>query len=176
MAGLSVNVLAWLRPERITVHFADHSWALEAKTAADWLGAIAMDFDNLSGVFPGLIQDSDVDKMLHALKDIDNHVLLAGVARNVIQAAGGRDWWWTVNLVRKVMGTWMHLNGMLVRQGVYCDRTNLPDWLDACYTLIWERGDEKAQAALEMELSIPPLGVKPSTAQTRKMLADFQAD
>lgn len=174
--GLSVNVLAWLRPERIKVHFAGYNWELEATTAADWLGAIATDFDHLSGVFPGLVLESTIDQMMEVLHDRQNHSSLEEVARNVIQAVGGRDWWWTVNLTRKALGSWMHINGFLVRQGVRCDSVIMPDWLDACYTFLWERADENAKIALDLELSTAPLGIKPNALQTKQMLADFAAD
>jgi hypothetical protein len=174
--GLSINVLAWLRPQQIKVHYAGRQWALEASTAADWLGAIAADFDDLSGVFPGTISDSDIDPMLESLKIVDNHAGIVDVARSVVQAAGGRDWWWTVNLTRKAVGSWIYFNGILVRQGVRADSIGLPDWLDACYTFLWEREDENAKVALDLELSTPPLGIGMSAARTRRMLAEFAAD
>jgi len=59
----SVDLLALLRPETVTVHFHGRPWSLLPRTAADWIGAVAFDTDKLSGVFPGQIQDEDLEEM-----------------------------------------------------------------------------------------------------------------
>lgn len=176
MRAPSVSLLSWLRPEQIHVAFAGTTWQLQATTAADWLGAIAIDFEGLSGVFPGLVADDDLDDMSQLLLDPDLHEPMREVARKVVQAAGGRDWWWTVNLARRVMGQWIYINGFLVRQGIRADGIGLPDWLDACYTWLWEHRDENEKTVLDMELGMPPKGMKLDGTQVRKMLADFAAD
>lgn len=176
MAAPSVNLLSWFRPEEVQVSFADRAWKLEAHTAADWLGAIAMDYDSLCGVFPGLIGDDDVDNMFTIACDLEQCLGMTVVARKVVQAAGGRDWWWTVNLTRKAIGSWIYINGMLVREGIRADSIRLPDWLDACYTWFWEKGDDNQKTALDMELSMAPKGVKVSRRQRLEQAAAFQAD
>lgn len=176
MAEPSVSLLSWLRPENIVVAFAGQSWPLEAHTAADWLGAIAMDFDTLSGVFPGLIREDDVDAMLQLVKDHSHGEAMQEVAQKVIQAAGGRDWWWTLNLAKKSLGNWILVNGFLVRQGVRADSTSFPDWLDASYTWLWDRADEDNRIKLDLELSLPPLSARRSGKANKRMLAAFQAD
>lgn len=176
MAEPSVNLLSWLRPEKIIVAYADRPWRLEARTAADWLGGMAMDFDTLSGIFPGLICDDDVDDMSQLLKTPGHEEGLEDVARKVVQAAGGRDWWWTVSLAKKSLANWILVNGFLVRQGVRADAIGFPDWLDACYTWLWERGDEEQRTKLDIELSLPPRGARRSGAANRRMAEAFQAD
>lgn len=176
MQGPSASILSWLRPEQIHVAFAGAAWQLQATTAADWLGAIACDFDNLSGVFPGLIRDEEMDAMAELLRQPQPKDLLREIGCTVVQAAGGRDWWWTVNLTRTALGNWIYINGILVRQGVRSNSIGLPDWLDACYTLLWERGDDNHKTALDIQLNRPPVGVRPNKRQTQQMVADFQAD
>lgn len=176
MRGQSVNLLAWLRPEQVHVSYAGRSWELEATCAADWIGAIIFDTDSLAGVFPGLIRDDDVEAMSTLLQDPENLPGLQETARSVVQAAGGRDWWWTVNLIKRVIGQWIYVNGILVRQGVRADGIGLPDWLDACYTWLWERSDENERVALDAELSWAPKGVRHSKRQIEQMVADFAAD
>jgi hypothetical protein len=172
----SVSILSWLRPEQIHVAFAQTQWRLQAHSAADWLGAIACDFDALSGVFPGLICDEELDAMQQLLRDPSQFDLMPDVARQVVQAAGGRDWWWSVNLTRRAMAGWIYINGVLVRQGVRADSTSFPDWMDACYSWMYERSDENGRAALDIELGLPPKGVRQGSKQTKQMLAAFQAD
>lgn len=176
MAAPSANVLAWLRPEQIQVGFAGRGWNLEASTAADWLGAIAMDFDTLSGVFPGLVADEDVDAISELAMEPASQETMQEVARKVVQAAGGRDWWWSVNLTKAAIGNWIYVNGFLVRQGIRADSIGFPDWLDACYTWFWEKGDDNQKAALDATLSLPPRGVKVGRQKIEQMMADFAAD
>lgn len=135
-----------------------------------------MDFTTLSGVFPGLIRDCDVDHMLPLMKDISRVVAMQEVAQKVVEAAGGRDWWWTVNLSKRALGNWILVNGFLVRQGVRADSTSFPDWLDACYTWIWEKADEDNRIKLDIELSIPPLGMRGNRKANKRMVEAFQAD
>lgn len=176
MAAPDVNLRSWLAPEQIHVVFAGTSWRLQATTAGDWMAAIAYDFTNLSGVFPGLVCDEELDSMYELIRDQDQLARMPAIAQQVVQAAGGRDWWWTVNLIRKATAGWIYINGVLVRQGIRAGSTSLPDWLDACYTWMYERNDENGRIALDTELGLPPKGVKGSAKQTREMLAAFQAD
>ena len=54
----------------------------------------------------------------------------------------------------------------------------LPDWLDACYMLLWGNCDENGRVKLDLELSAPPAGValRQSKQAKQRMLADFAAD
>lgn len=176
MAVPSVNLLSWLRPEHVHVHFCGTEWQLQASTALDWIGAIAMDTKQLSGIFPGLIRDDDLDRMVELMHDPVNLEGMQQVATKVLEAAGGRDWWWTLNLTRKAINAWTPVNGILVRQGVRAEGIGLPDWLDACYSMLWERGDETQRAALDAELGIVPAGMRAKGKARRQMMAAFQAD
>lgn len=137
------------------------------------------DLDTLAGVFPGSIGDDDVDAMHHlALSDPDIERRWLNAARVAVGRGGGRDWWWCVNLSRKALGGWAYINGKLLLSGVSARDMSLPDWLDACYMLLWGGCDENGRTKLDLELSLPPAGVaiRRSKAATEKMLADFAAD
>lgn len=158
---------------------AGHTFVLQATCASHWLGAIATDTVNLHGIMPGLIADDDLDLMRELM---DTHTDIADrwfyAARTALGRAGGRDWWWTHNLARKVLGVWIYVNGMLLRQGVDSKIMQFPDWLDACYTMLWQNGDEEHRMKLDMELSAKPRGiaVHQGAGAIRKMAADFAAD
>lgn len=159
--------------------FADIQWPLEAQTARDWIGAIAWDFDGLAGVFPGLIGDEQLDLMVELTTSDPGIMSRWGqCAEEAVQQASGRDWWWAKNLCHKSIQGWTMINGFLVRQGVVAASLTFPDWLDACYTFLWERGDDNGRAALDLELSMPPKGrpLKQSPEQVKTMLAQFAAD
>lgn len=179
MAGPSVDLLALLRPAQVSVTVAGHRFTLQATNASHWLGAIAVDLDDLAGIMPGLIADDDLDAMeaiMATHPDVEKRWLNA--ARMALQRAGGRDWWWTLNLARHALGTWIYTNGLLLRQNVDAKNLMLGDWLDACYTLYWQNGSEEDRLKLDMTLSARPrgVGVRQSKAQTRQMAAAFAAD
>lgn len=178
MAAPSVNLLAYLRPEAITVNFHERLWPLQATTAFDWLGALAHDFSTLAGVFPGLIADDQLDDMFHMSLREDLGQPWFECAQQVLGWAGGRDWWWTLNLAKMCLGGWIFINGKLLREGVNASTCTLPDWLDAAYTLLYEGRDENERMKLDLELSMRPVGVKmkQSGEAKRKMLEAFAAD
>jgi len=148
-------------------------------TADHWVGAVGYDLESLAGVFPGSIGDGDVDAMYHlAVSDPDIDRRWRNAARVAVGRGSGRDWWWSVNLIRKALSGWPYVNGKLLLAGVSASRLPLPDWLDACYMLIWSGSDEKERIKLDLELSMPPAGtaVRQSKAAKVKMAESFAAD
>lgn len=169
-----------VRPSHVTVVLDDREWAVDLHNAHAWIGAVGMDLSNLSGVFPGGLADSDVDAMYHlslSLPDIERRWL--NCARAALGRGSGRDWWWSLNLIKRVLPGWTYINGKLLLSGVSARGMPLPDWLDAVYMLLWtSTTDEKERIKLDLELSMPPAGVaiRRSKEQKQKMLADFAAD
>lgn len=158
---------------------AGQPFALDAHTAAQWLGALATDLDNLYGVMPGLVADEDLDRMVELVDTVpDLETRWIHAARTAVGRAGGRDWWWTVNLARKALGTWIYTNGILLRESCHSKELALPDWLDAAYTLWWQHASEEQRIKLDLELSMPPKGsaVRTPRGHTKEMVAAFAAD
>lgn len=179
MVAPSVDLFALVRPAQVTVRVAGHPFALTAATAAQWLGAIAIDLTGLCGIMPGLIADEDLDAMSALMRehdDIEDRWFWA--ARTALGRGAGRDWWWAHNLSRRALGSWMYLNGILLRQGIDAKVLAYPDWLDACYTLLWQGADEQHQIKLDLELSARPKGIftRQSKQEVRQMLAEFAAE
>lgn len=173
------DVLARVRPARVAVTCHERRWALNLDTADHWVGAMGFDLDGLAGVFPGSIGDDDVDAMYHlALSDPDIDRRWLNAARVAVGRGSGRDWWWSVNLVKRALGGWPYINGKLLLSGVSAAHVPLPDWLDACYMLLWSGCDEKERIKLDLELSMPPAGValRQSKAAKVKMAEAFAAD
>lgn len=173
------DVLAQVRPAHVSVTCAQREWALHLDSAYSWVGAMGYDLDGLAGVFPGSIGDNDLDAMYQlslSCPDVERRWL--NCARVAVGRGSGRDWWWSVNLVRKILGGWPYVNGKLLLSGVSARQLSLPDWLDSCYMLLWGNCDEQGRIKLDLELSMPPAGVAvwQSKAAREKMLADFAAD
>ena len=158
---------------------AGHRFTLQATTASHWLGAIALDSENLAGVMPGLIDDDDLEVMERVITEHpDFQRRWTNAARMGLQRAGGRDWWWTLHLCQRALGTWIYTNGLLLRQNVDAKIMGLPDWLDACYTLYWQNASEEDQMKLDMQLSMRPkgVGIRQSGKQVTEMANAFAAD
>lgn len=201
------DVLASTRPDRVTVGCLGRHWELALSTAAQWIGAIGYDPDRLVGIFPGGVADEDLEalwecsRQLHVQPDRtgesepetpgqllrtqraqlwDQNIERKWVnsARVAVARGSGRDWWWTVNLVRKVLGIWPYINGQLLLSGVDAEKLSFPSWCDAAFMLLWTSADAEGRTKLELELSMPPAGiaVAMSPKATKKMLSDFAAD
>lgn len=136
------------------------------------------DLDGLVGVFPGAIGDHDLDAMWALCGNSDASRRWLNAARVSVQRGSGRDWWWTVNLVRKVLGVWPYVNGELLLHGVDAAKMSFPSWLDAAFMLLWRNQDENGRTKLEMELSMRPKGVTVAMSEStiKQMAADFAAD
>lgn len=179
MVAPSVDLLAALRPSAVSVTVAGIGFTLDASTASHWLGAMALDLDNLYGIMPGLIADDDLDTMHEVMAthpDIADRWRYA--AQVALGRAAGRDWWWALNLSRKALGTWIYTNGILLRQNVDAKTMQLGDWMDACYSLYWQNANEEERMKLDMSLSMRPRGmaIRQTKADVRKMVSDFAAD
>lgn len=161
--------------EPIVVTCLGRVWILPGHSAWDWILAV-FDDEDLTRVFPGMVDDDDVEEMFVAqmtVADIDRRCV--NVARVALGRASGREWWWTVNLIKEVLKSWTIINGYLVRHGVRASETSLSDWLDAAYTQLREMVDDKERAALEMRLKIPPRNTT-AVITTRAALLAFAAD
>lgn len=175
----SSDILAALRPAQVQVVCFDTQWTLYPTSASQWIGVIGYDFETLAGVVPGSLVDDDVEAMYElSLRHPDADRRWANAARTAVGRAGGRDWWWTVNLCRKALQGWPYINGRLLLEGIRASDTCLPDWLDATYMLLWTGSDEQGRIKLDLELSLPPAGVavRQTPAQKKRTMEDFAAD
>jgi hypothetical protein len=174
------DVLLATRPQKVVVTCFGQEWPLRLDCAAGWIGAIGFDLVGLSGVLPGGIEEEDVERMWAAIPadPVVAERRWRNSARVAVSRGSGRDWWWTVNLTRRCLQSWPYINGLLLLQGVDAEAMRFPSWLDAAYMLLWQRGDEEHRQALDLELSIPPVGVSSAQAPVaaKNMLSAFAAD
>lgn len=173
------DVFNHVRPPHVTVHAFDRQWPLTFDSAYEWIGAVGFDLEALSGVFPGGIADNDVEAMYRlqvGMPDAARRSLNA--ARSALGKGSGRDWWWSLNLIRKALQSWPYINGKLLLSGCTARTHPLPDWLDAAYMLLWSGADEQGRLKLDLELSVLPAGVaiRQTKKQIAQMAADFAAD
>ena len=173
------DVFDLVRPASVTVTCCGDLWPIELVGAYAWIGAVGFDVEGLSGIIPGAVSKDHVEFMYHlSLSSEDFERRWLNAARVAVGRAGGRDWWWCVNLIRRALQGWSFVNGRLLLSGVDSRRLSLPDWLDACYMLLWTNSDEKERIKLDTMLNMPPRGVavRQSAASRKKMLEDFASD
>lgn len=176
----AANVFDLTRPSQVTVTCFQRNWTLQLYTAYDWVGSIGYDMDTLVGVLPGAVDDSELDDMWAYCRDTntDFERRCLNAARVALGRGSGRDWWWSLNLIRRCLQSWPYINGMLLLRGVDAAKLPLPSWLDAAYMLLWENSDDEGRTKLDLELGIPPAGVavKRAPGSTRAMMQAFAAD
>lgn len=177
-SGPGLSVFEAARPSRVTVTAFGYLWPIETGSAFQWLGAVGIDYDSLHGVFPGLATDDCLDDLweLRELGDFDKRCTLA--ARAALGRAAGKDWWWALNMTKKILGGWPIMNGIMLREGISPRDLELSDYLDSVYSLLWERSKDEDRMKLDIELAMLPKGVrvKQSSAAKKAMLAAFAAD
>lgn len=174
----SANAFEFLRPSHITVTAFGSSWALADGMAYDWVGAVTLDPDDLSGIFPGMALDADLDALWEHSQAGDFGKRCTLAARAALGRAAGKDWWWALNLVKKIMSAWPVINGIMLRENVNSQQAGLADFLDAVYSLLWERSKDEDRMRLDIELAMLPAGirVRQSPEAKKAMLAAFAAE
>lgn len=177
--GRSGDLFGAVRPPQVAVTCFGHEWVLQLGNAHQWISALGYDLETLAGVVPGAVSDSDAEAMFQlALQHPDADRRWVNAARVAVGRAGGRDWWWTVNLSRKLLRSWPYVNGRLLLDGVKARELLLPDFLDAAYMLLWGNADEGGRMKLDLELQMLPKGVavRQSGQQRKAMMEAFAAD
>lgn len=168
----AVDVLAALRPDEVAVTCFGRSWRLDLGSAGQWLGAIGCDVETLTGVLPGSVGDSDIEQMWMLTKtDPNPDRRCLNAARAAVGRGAGRDWWWAVNLSKRIVQGWPYINGQMLLSGIHAYTTSFPDYLDAVYMLLWRNGDDEARRKFDLELQLPPMGV--AVRQTRRQKIDM---
>lgn len=133
----------------------------------------------MASIFPGMIRNSDAEQMFRLWLDNPDDAKRRCIltARKALERAGRREWHWALNLIKEIEGSWTHLNGALILQGVYADRLSLPDYLDAAYIQFLKLLGENETKAFETRLRKIPGGmmVRPKFS-TRDDLLAFAKD
>lgn len=166
---------------RLEVTFAGQVWDLRNPDAYQWLLMVHADDKDLSHVFPGLIRDRDLDRMLDAAGDLDPADFqrrCTNTARVAMSRACGWEWYRCRNLLLKAADNWTIVNGTMLLEGCDAQVMDLPSWLSAAYVAMVRNLDKEDRMKFEFEIDKPPAGVriKQSPAKVRQSMAAFAAD
>lgn len=165
----------------LEVTFAGQTWELRDPQAYEWLLILRADPKDLSHVFPGLLRDRDIDRMLSTMADLevgDFQRRCTNVARAAITRATGWEWWRCLNLVTRALDNWTIVNGTMLLEGCDAQEMELPSWLSAAYVAMIRHLDQEGRMKFEFEIDKPPAGiqVRQSPAKVRQSMAAFAAD
>lgn len=154
-----MDIAASLRCLAVEVECAGEWFTVPALPASEWLEVLTT--VGWSGIFPGLLERADRQVVGRAIihRETDAEEILE-CAHAVLEVAGGRRWWWTLNLVGSVTNakTWAAVHGQLLRSGVRADELSLGGWLDACYAMLVENLTEEKRSQLDRALEQAPVG------------------
>lgn len=149
------DLLAHLRPCKITVVFLGEEYTIPAMDAVDWVALIDAPHPDLYAIFPLLAGQDAVKAVEDALWDGEATSEEVGqVALDALAAAADRPWWVTVNIIRSATSAWdrVHVNRAV--------GMSLAGWLDELWSKIMEHIDPKKRTQWISEIERPPKNVK----------------
>jgi hypothetical protein len=89
---------------------------------------------------------------------------------DVLEAASGYRWWFTIRMAILIKGVWARIGGVLVLAGVDPRTITLGSWISAALAVIAERaGGGKEFAQLLDKLNEAPAGYGPSLEEQMVM-------
>jgi hypothetical protein len=154
-----VDPLASLPPTEIITELAGREWIIPAYPAARWLRILWSQPFDPDAIFPGLVEDDDIDDiLLNALLDGEiDHEDSFEVAMEILEAASGYSWWFTLRLVTLIGAGWARIGGMLLHAGVDMELVSLGAWCTAAMEMcVGNLPPKKAAEMLDQLLQKPP--------------------
>lgn len=149
------DILAHLRPCPIQVDFLGRTYTIPAMDAVEWVALIDGPRPDLYEIFPALAGPEAVEAVEDALWEglvSDDEVGMVGM--EALGAAGDRDWWVVLNVIRSAATAWsiVHVN--------HAAGMSLAGWLDEVWSKIMDHIDPKKRASWISEVERPPKGLK----------------
>lgn len=149
------DILAHLRPCPIQVDFLGYTYTIPALDAVQWVALIDGQHPDLYEIFPVLAGPEAVEAVEDALWDGQaDEDDVAMVALNALGAAGDRDWWVVLNVIRSAATAWsvVHVNGAV--------GMSLAGWLDEVWSKVMQHIDPKKRTQWISEVERAPKGLK----------------
>jgi hypothetical protein len=143
---------ASLEPLPIEVSYLGRDWVISAMTAREWLAILWAEDLSVDTIFPGLVDGYDA--LLDGLIDGTTTSREAfEVAMDILEAAGGYKWWFTLRLVTLAKIQWPQF-GWYLRHDL--GQISLGMFLTEYLGLCLKNSDPTQAARLVMELNAAP--------------------
>lgn len=175
---VSADPLSYLGPRQTAIEFLGREWLVPALSAADWLEIIWTEPFSPEEIFPGMVNDPELDDAISEALFVDDFDpdSVGEVAMEMIEAASGYRWWFTLKLCTTMRVSWSRIGGMLVLAGVDPNRVTLGSWCSAALALLAEHVRPKEYAKLLFDLNMAPPGYEASEEEEMVMdEAEFMA-
>lgn len=165
-----------LRPFPVEVDVAGHHLLIPAMPAAEWLSILMSDDLDLSDVFPGLLNQVDME----AVEDIilDGYLGMEDLEEiifGVIETASARHWWVALRLIETARTEWDVLGAELGLRGVDPTHISLSHWLDILLLVTIRSMDPKDVQMFCMRLEAPPLSAQVEESEMEMSESAFMA-
>jgi hypothetical protein len=146
--------IASLSPVTIEVLYLGQRWRIPAMTADGWLSLLWRDQFMYEDIFPGLAGAGEAldDAMLDGQVDFRDAAL---VAMEVLEAASGYRWWFTLKLATLAKASWLRIGGMIMLD---LNAISLGRFLTAVLGVLQEHMEPKKLVDLVNELNEAPPG------------------
>lgn len=147
------NLLAHLRPCKISVDFDGKTFTIPAMDAIEWVALIDGEEADLYEIFPVLAGTEAIEAVEDALwegRATSSDVADAALA--AVAAAGDRPWWVILRILRDVAPNWsvLHVNNAA--------GMSLAGWLDQVWSKIMDHIDPKHRTQWMSQIDQPPKG------------------
>lgn len=149
------DLLAHLRPCKITVTFEGVDYTIPAMDAIEWVALIDGPDADLYDIFPTLAGPEAIEAVEDALWDgraTSKDVGDVGLA--AIAAAADRPWWVVLNILKSVLGAWhiVHVNA--------AGGKSLAGWLDELWSRVVDHIDPKERTSWVARIEAPPKNIQ----------------
>lgn len=116
------------------------TWTIRAMSAADWMEAIWADDFTILDIFPGMVEQEDVeDEMYEAL--FGGEITMEEISRiglEIIEEASGYDYWVALRAISSFKPAWLQIGGATLRSGIDPARTALGAFITAALSWLVE--------------------------------------
>lgn len=171
LPDVEANPDSYLGPAEIEVDFSGETWTVPAMTAADWLAVLWEEPFNPDSIFPGLVNEVDLDDLVaESIFDgsLDGEEVF-DTAMEILEAASGYRWWFALKLATVVKTVWARISGPLILAGVDPRGVTLGSWIGAVLAIVADRSQPKDFARLLEQLNEAPAGYGPSLEEQMVM-------
>jgi hypothetical protein len=165
-----------LCPFPVEVTVAGHDYLIPALPASVWLSVLMADDLDLSDVFPGLLDEQDMELFEDSV--ISGQVTLEEleeVILGVIETASARRWFVALRLIEVAKSSWDVLGAELGLRGVDAAQVSLSQWLDILLILALRNMEEKDVQMFCLKLEAPPEGTQDAEPEMEMSESAFMA-
>lgn len=141
------------------VRLGPQEWTIPALPASDWLAVLMVEDIEPDDIFPGLLEQSDADRVEDLLTS--GEMSLDDIYEaffDIIEAVSSRYWWVALRLIHIAFDQWHVLGPDMVMRGADANQLSLSAWLDSLTVTVVQGMKREQVTTFTMQLEAPPVG------------------